>query len=88
VNQFDLNDPPNANKWGVSVDAYETKAEQGVRLDKQVLLVTLAAGAAIALFVYCFRSLLDPASSGDEKRWCMAYLVGTTSALVGFLVRR
>jgi hypothetical protein len=88
VNHFDLNDPPAGSQWSVSVEAGETKAEQGVRLDIRVLLATLAAGAVIAVFVYCFRSLLDPTSSVDEKRWCMAYLVGTTSALIGYLIHK
>ena len=88
MNQFDLNDQNARRNWSISVEAGETKAEQGVRLDIHVLLAALAAGAAIAVFVYCFHSLLDPESGADEKRWCMAYLVGTTSALVGFLVRK
>jgi hypothetical protein len=88
MKKFDLDDPPVASKWSVLVEAGESKAEQGVRLDIRVLLVALAAGAVISVFVYCFRSLVDPASSADEKRWCMAYLVGTASALVGYLVRR
>jgi hypothetical protein len=88
MNQFDLNDTPAASKWHVSAETGESKAEQGVRLDIRVLLAVLAAGAVIAVFVYCFQSLVDQTSSADEKRWCMAYMVGTASALIGYLIRK
>ena len=88
MNSIDLNQPPPGHKFDVSIEKEESVAERRVRLFKDVALFVAALGLVALVAIYCFRALLDPTSTADEKKWAMSVLAAATGGLRGYLVRK
>lgn len=88
MSQIDLNKVPDGHKYKVSLDPDENPWDRAVRLSKDLLLFLAALGVVLTIATICIRSVLDPHTAEEEKKWAMSILTAVAGGLVGYLVRK
>jgi len=85
---FDFNNPPPNHRFTVKVERDETEGERFVRLAKDLVVFSLAAGFVVVIACLCVSTVLNSASGLEEKKWAMSILSAATGGMVGYLVAR
>jgi hypothetical protein len=88
MSTIDLNTPPPNHKYSVSIEREETDGERYVRLFKDVMLFLVAICFVGLIVIMCYRTVLSPTATADEKKWAMAVLSAATGGIIGYLVRK
>lgn len=88
MSTIDLNAPPPNHNFKVSVERAETKAEQYVRLFKDVAVFLFAMTLAGLIVFVCLTTLQATSASGEEKKWAMTTLGTAAGGLIGYLIKR